>query len=215
MRGKDAVKRHSACGLGITPAHAGKSHWYTVYILAAIGSPPHMRGKACPACFHLRNLGITPAHAGKSGSISIACDVVEDHPRTCGEKKSMLEQMGYNTGSPPHMRGKGFLYFAHEMFEGITPAHAGKSPNRILWDNFKQDHPRTCGEKSRTVQKNNGRGGSPPHMRGKVYYYGYNKLYNRITPAHAGKRHRMRFPVNLSRDHPRTCGEKCLHTLLL
>ena len=50
-------------------------------------------------------------------------------------------------GSPPHMRGKGLLYFAHEVFEGITPAHAGKSTTVLRTGSTIQDHPRTCGEK--------------------------------------------------------------------
>ena len=65
VRGKDAVKRHSARGFGITPAYAGKSYLIgtglsdtkdhprvcgekTVLDLSRLveqGSPPRMRGK--------------------------------------------------------------------------------------------------------------------------------------------------------------------------
>ena len=36
------------------------------------------------------------------------------------------------------------------------------------------------------------------------------KVYTpiRITPAHAGKRQNRGISFNISRDHPRTCGEK-------
>ena len=35
------------------------------------------------------------------------------------------------------MRGKELLIARHFDDARITPAYAGKSPNRILWDNFK------------------------------------------------------------------------------
>ena len=44
-----------------------------------------------------------------------------------------------------------------------------------------------CGEKGFYIRCIAHKVGSPPHVRGKVYYYVYNKLYNRITPACAGK----------------------------
>ena len=50
--------------------------------------------------------------------------------------------------------------------------------------------------------------GSPPHTRGKVIGNTCNKIGNRITPAHAGKRRIARSYASLSRDHPRTRGEK-------
>ena len=65
-----------------------------------------MRGKDVGRhAFHVI-AGITPAYAGKSFSYSRMPPRIGDHPRVCGEKRSMLEQMGYNTGSPPRMRGK-------------------------------------------------------------------------------------------------------------
>ena len=65
MRGKDAVKRHSARGLGITPAHAGKRPLLTLSMALFTGSPPHMRGKVGHCLASSSILGITPAHAGK------------------------------------------------------------------------------------------------------------------------------------------------------
>ena len=50
--------------------------------------------------------------------------------------------------------------------------------------------------------------GSPPRMRGKVDGKADGAAIPRITPAHAGKRSKikcLRFP---DRDHPRACGEK-------
>ena len=66
------------------------------------------------------------------------------------------------------MRGKGIFDFSHEMFEGITPACAGKSSPVLLCWNGVEDHPRMCGEKHKLPA-------------GKVQDAG-------ITPAYAGKR---------------------------
>ncbi len=152
--------------------------------------------------------GITPAHAGKSGC-SVAWHVfVQDHPRTCGEKRVRLAFISGIWGSPPHMRGKGVLPPMLWLWPGITPAHAGKSwyaPFRycITWD-----HPRTCGEKYQWKAGADTAIGSPPHMRGKVCVASHKSAYTGITPAHAGKRTAYPAAGHLLEDHPRTCGEK-------
>ena len=46
------------------------------------------------------------------------------------------------------MRGKGISPNISENISGITPAHAGKSPNDRVGKREIKDHPRTCGEKS-------------------------------------------------------------------
>ena len=71
-----------------------------------------------------------------------------------------------------------------------------------------EDHPRLCGEKSSTSVLYLTIPGSPPPMRGKVFY-GFAVLNGLgITPAYAGKsffRCRGRYS---RQDHPRLCGEK-------
>ena len=50
-------------------------------------------------------------------------------------------------------------------------------------------------------------GGSPPRMRGKPERSECLLLESRITPADAGKTFGDRFLRNLTKDHPRGCGE--------
>ena len=45
-------------------------------------------------------------------------------------------------------------------------------------------------------------------MRGKAFGKICNNLFNRITPAYAGKRLIMYIMCGQIRDHPRLCGEK-------
>ena len=167
MRGKDAVKRHSARGFGITPAYAGKSRGcpaacilrrdhprvcgekalLCLSLQQILGSPPRMRGKAFPSIKTILLMRITPAYAGKRRSWRFAGIVLWDHPRVCGEKVSQRPFRAVSAGSPPRMRGKGVHGVLQELCCGITPAYAGKSLFSGLYIRINGDHPRVCGEK--------------------------------------------------------------------
>ena len=70
-----------------------------------------------------------------------------------------------------------------------------------------QDHPRRCGENSRSFFASTVILGSPPQVRGKP---GYNLLAEsafRITPAGAGKTAAVKLKACIQQDHPRRCGE--------
>ena len=111
------------------------------------GSPPRMRGKDVLHCNCLSEFGITPAYAGKSPCLPCKLLTGWDHPRVCGEKHAPARAQGLITGSPPRMRGKGFFHFAHKVFEGITPAYAGKSrpPPENAAGTFCAPHPDASG----------------------------------------------------------------------
>ena len=171
MRGKGGQTMAKRTGLGITPAHAGKSYRSafpgTMFRdhprtcgekffpqglqIGGEGSPPHMRGKAGRARRGACPLRITPAHAGKRPGLALLLPRTGDHPRTCGEKSRAKMELSRNQGSPPHMRGKenrcGHAYQTY----GITPAHAGKSRSGHFSYCSQQDHPRTCGEKTKKI----------------------------------------------------------------
>ena len=167
MRGKDAVKRHSARGFGITPACAGKStsallflscSWdhprmcgeklaFSAVRVREMGSPPRMRGKGFPLLHFFVPAGITPAYAGKRDTPSLDDGAQWDHPRVCGEKKKMVADDRCLVGSPPRMRGK-------DKIPCVAPALA-------------VDHPRVCGEKRLVMMTVPLVKGSPPRMRGK------------------------------------------------
>ena len=167
-----------------------------------------MRGKVFKHRDALGEVRITPAYAGKSWNSRWNLPCCKDHPRICGEKWLNCSRFSFIMGSPPHMRGKAcFLRFL-KLPHRITPAYAGKSHEvRHCWHTGR-DHPRICGEKTKTKSPAGKSEGSPPHMRGKVRQnrneiYGYG-----ITPAYAGKRSSMLFSASAFWDHPRICGEK-------
>ena len=66
------------------------------------------------------------------------------------------------------MRGKAVFVVSSTARNGITPAYAGKSTSGYFPAGFPKDHPRLCGEKEMSVNKNIWETGSPPPMRGKV-----------------------------------------------
>ena len=126
----------------------------------------------------------------------------------CGEKGCCRFSSLNHSGSPPRVRGKGFLHFAHKMLEGITPAYAGKSTTAGRGRMPSRDHPRVCGEKGDKVKHCFHDLGSPPRMRGKDGINDSAQAVTGITPACAGKRVRHRRISKPTRDHPRVCGEK-------
>ena len=85
-----------------------------------------MRGKGFYRGFRSFSDGITPAYAGKRDKALDGVRRARDHPRLCGEKIMRRAWEIYRTGSPPPMRGKGYLRRQQECRGGITPAYAGK-----------------------------------------------------------------------------------------
>ena len=69
-------------------------------------------------------------------------------PRLCGEKFTITENISYQQGSPPPMRGKAVLTAGAWQSRGITPAYAGKSHLLRMCQGGREDHPRLCGEKA-------------------------------------------------------------------
>ena len=147
MRGKASVRSGTVRAGRITPAYAGKStarrraylfFWDHPRICGEkpleehggaviTGSPPHMRGKAPTKYLAWNAERITPAYAGKSRGRRHDEKPERDHPRICGEKESHWSRSISTVGSPPHMRGKAVTARTSALFQGITPAYAGKS----------------------------------------------------------------------------------------
>ena len=167
-----------------------------------------MRGKELECrCVRLPER-ITPAYAGKSHKVRLQAAGRWDHPRVCGEKCAWPPGCGSLTGSPPRMRGKGCDACTRSVYDGITPACAGKSKAGRLFKIMAWDHPRMCGEKSAPRITSPVSWGSPPHVRGKDSTKNKMEQTDRITPACAGKRFYSLSVSGIHWDHPRMCGEK-------
>ena len=134
-------------GLGLIPAHAGKTtptrrpwcgssahprsrgenvsqragRWY------ASGSSPLTRGKPAGTSSITRMEGLIPAHAGKTHEGRTRRDDLEAHPRSRGENTpAALSRVKVN-GSSPLTRGKHASGALAGEGERLIPAHAGKT----------------------------------------------------------------------------------------
>ena len=228
MRGKGLWTVSKSPADRITPAHAGKStRWLQscrrrwdhpracgekflslVILLLRMGSPPRMRGKGARHMVTASARRITPAYAGKRPLFQVACSVLEDHPRVCGEKDQVTPGRGSLPGSPPRMRGKASNGGQQGPDARITPAYAGKSRAGEGGILCRGDHPRVCGEKWSLASWSVVFPGSPPRMRGKVALIVVGIAAVGITPAYAGKSGPSPLFFVLLQDHPRVCGEK-------
>ena len=106
------------------------------------------------------------------------------------------------------MRGKVLRTSPRLALSGITPAYAGKSHSKRTREKINGDHPRLCGEKAVVGNYNRIFVGSPPPMRGKVFFFDPEHLRIGITPAYAGKSPLFQNVRQCIEDHPRLCGEK-------
>ena len=166
-----------------------------------------MRGKRVQQDFRKRRDGITPAHAGKTIFHCLFSFTAWDHPRACGENDTAYPSPCVGKGSPPRMRGKHNVSSDFPLLPGITPAHAGKTPEDSLQCRAQGDHPRACGENIARRMSEMHSVGSPPRMRGKREGGNREKPMVGITPAHAGKTFLQPARISDIGDHPRACGE--------
>ncbi len=84
-----------------------------------------------------------------------------------GEKFVYLSLSIFLLGSPPHGRGKAYIFSTFWGVERITPAWAGKRRPSTLGCAASGDHPRMGGEKGYGCLALCPCRGSPPHGRGK------------------------------------------------
>ena len=73
------------------------------------GSPPRVRGEAEGTKVICIGDRITPACAGRSYKKIVGLRDDEDHPRVCGEKFVGLLSHHPIIGSPPRVRGEGYV----------------------------------------------------------------------------------------------------------
>ena len=125
-----------------------------------------------------------------------------------GEKQALKTILMRLYGSSPHARGKAVQEAFGDSFDGITPACAGKSWQKVFACAWPWDHPRMRGEKFSSSSSIMALKGSPPHARGKVLPFYNPPSVTRITPACAGKRLVPAIRGRDRRDHPRMRGEK-------
>ena len=150
-----------------------------------------------------------------------------DHPRMCGEHKSMAFCVGTLRGSSPHVRGALVWSCPYCGHSGIIPACAGSTRYSTTGKQGRRDHPRMCGEHHAVSSGPHPAGdhprmcgehlsfmaflmvsaGSSPHVRGARHHLHKIATRHGIIPACAGSTFNASFGALQNRDHPRMCGE--------
>ena len=133
---------------------------------SAPGSSPHVRGTPRSLGTIVGLSGIIPACAGNTPFFIGLMRQPWDHPRMCGEHWRSLSVYELVMGSSPHVRGtpKGDNHGFHP--EGIIPACAGNTANKLADRWGLRDHPRMCGEHAKATIIRGDSKGSSPHVRG-------------------------------------------------
>ena len=191
MRG--ARRPPCACrsSLGIIPAYAGSTRatarspsiaWDHPRVCGehdvssdregfAVGSSPRMRGARIYRRIEVKKVGIIPAYAGSTYTNSVVHKALRDHPRVCGEHPPLLETFHEYPGSSPRMRGARDAAVLVITGVGIIPAYAGSTSRARRSSRTRRDHPRVCGEHTRTGSPSMTGLGSSPRMRGAHILY--------------------------------------------
>ena len=155
-------------------------------IFSHMGSSPRVRGTRRVRILIGLRTGIIPACAGNTRSASSPRTAIRDHPRVCGEHKSVCTPPTSCSGSSPRVRGT--LEAGTYVFEadGIIPACAGNTrcsrPSRRCC----RDHPRVCGEHSANAYMEQATSGSSPRVRGTHIVRPARSACRGIIPACAG-----------------------------
>ena len=227
MRGaRGAGPPHRVRG-GIIPAYAGSTPttwpWATRWrdhprvcgehsatllpMLLIVGSSPRMRGAPSTLLRGSAALGIIPAYAGSTGNTVVQGYIDGDHPRVCGEHRSLSARPTDTWGSSPRMRGALVLHPPAPALRGIIPAYAGSTDTLVFAQKPLGDHPRVCGEHFSHIWTNHFNTGSSPRMRGALFLSAHGRYASGIIPAYAGSTTHCTPRCQIARDHPRVCGE--------
>ena len=207
MRGKPPAARRKWVGVGLIPAHAGKTRLLATVathgqahpracgenfssrfdISVSEGSSPRMRGKRYRLAGRGWSRRLIPAHAGKTRLNRPHSACKRAHPRACGENLHEIKDDEQLEGSSPRMRGKRLSACIVTPSGRLIPAHAGKTREPADIDTSPPAHPRACGENLLLGSLKLREDGSSPRMRGKPAKTLQPLDVEGLIPAHAGK----------------------------
>ena len=171
------------------------------------GSSPLTRGKLAYRTCTLLDLGLIPAHAGKT---YVGEDVIfapRAHPRSRGENILSHARNTLASGSSPLTRGKPRDVTQNIHYQGLIPAHAGKTCPASGRTRVRTAHPRSRGENSHVAFSQAAEKGSSPLTRGKRQRVVQVSAALRLIPAHAGKTLISGAKASMNGAHPRSRGE--------
>ena len=174
----------------------------------ACGSSPRVRGTVWA-----RNTVFTlgrfiPARAGNGTDIRINAHVATVHPRACGERIGVSAAVRHGVGSSPRVRGTGLKLMRSLPDSRFIPARAGNGVPSDSGRRAVRVHPRACGERGMTAQREASAAGSSPRVRGTDFRMRFGFYRLRFIPARAGNGPPRPARIRWTPVHPRACGER-------
>ncbi len=136
-----------------------------------------------------------PAGAGNAGCSAVLISPTTVHPRGCGERFAVMAMAPQHTGSSPRVRGTLAEVSSQAATERFIPAGAGNATVH----------------RSQTPQGV----GSSPRVRGTPWDSKSSMRASRFIPAGAGNAAEDFAHSKLLSVHPRGCGERKGHELLV
>ena len=206
-RGKHPDDGADGGGLGLIPAHAGKTRDIRRG-LHRKKAHPRSRGENSPAeCHSDSHRGSSPLTRGKQRVVWRIPGLGGAHPRSRGENHFGYAPAVSRYGSSPLTRGKRRTARCTLQSGGLIPAHAGKTTPTRSASRSRRAHPRSRGENHRRSAPNGIKSGSSPLTRGKPYGPSVRIGPVGLIPAHAGKTTRHTPSQSRPGAHPRSRGE--------
>ena len=192
---------------GLIPAHAGKTTFRCDSTGIAWAHPRSRGENAASTAARKVSLGSSPLTRGKRRTPPARARARRAHPRSRGENSAAFGWINGSLGSSPLTRGKPGKHLNIPMYEGLIPAHAGKTARTKDTKPKCRAHPRSRGENGTPASARRSRSGSSPLTRGKLHRSARRQDQRRLIPAHAGKTWNHSTTTLTAAAHPRSRGE--------
>ena len=170
------------------------------------GSPPLARELLYDMFDAAKHVRITPARAGITCIYPALPLWLRDHPRSRGNYPTDAKTPLDEAGSPPLARELLHAMNKRTHLLGITPARAGITFSDTVFEQTRQDHPRSRGNYNSGLLPHVQAGGSPPLARELLHIVRLLAKCVGITPARAGITQLTRRRHSTRQDHPRSRG---------
>ena len=227
MQGALAGTSYLWCCVGLIPACAGNTEFWTCALTAAWahprsrgehagldsgndhvkGSSPLARGTLRPIARDTRAVRLIPARAGNTSfSVVMVCRI-RAHPRSRGEHYQFVTTPPTNSGSSPLARGTPDAAAGASDPAGLIPARAGNTYSIKKSRTTSGAHPRSRGEHCEGVEGSKSPKGSSPLARGTRRGEPRRPQRKGLIPARAGNTSFSVVMVCRIRAHPRSRGE--------
>ncbi len=208
--GNARPRRRVPCGRPVHPRVCGERGAGANKQRAIAGSSPRVRGTPGRPGRHDLGRRFIPACAGNASS---GCRGGTDrtvHPRVCGERRGVLDNVSDTAGSSPRVRGTLRSPDEGRGFPRFIPACAGNACGGGGGSRRPPVHPRVCGEREGVTPEMRPFDGSSPRVRGTLSLAFLDVAPDRFIPACAGNAVDARYTGRLATVHPRVCGERVI-----